>query len=135
MRLYNFETQYFWRGPYGIEAGGILLPAPRASGIYRISVKEGKCREKLHGPTLILWYGKAENLTSRLAYFFSAAVGIKNAHSGGIRFYVQRAEHGLSTEDLEYHYSIVNDPRREEGCLLHAYVNAYYQRPYLNKQV
>jgi len=137
MQLEVFEKHLAWQGPFAIQSGLLTVPAPVVEGIYRVCVVEEKYQKNIHGATQIVYYGSSKNLTSRLAYFFSAAKGIKNSHSGGKMFYATHKVHGLDLEDLEYWYCGIQPPmnyERVEKELLRKYKKVHSVYPFLNRR-
>lgn len=135
--LNEFETYLKWHGPYVINEFTFALPVPLKSGVYRISIRGDAYRPDIHGETQVIYYGSSLNLTSRLAYFFSAAKGAKNSHSGGALFFNMKKTYGLDIENLEYRYSEVIPPKNWveiERELLKAYSATYSRRPLLNRR-
>lgn len=75
------------------------------AGIYKVRVSDRAYKRSLHGPSAIIYIGKAAHkrsgLSWRIGEFIAGAMGLQVAHSTGTRFYDVRDVLELSIRDLE----------------------------------
>jgi hypothetical protein len=117
--------------------GRVLNPLPAKAGCYKIEIVGDKFRPRKHGPSRIIYIGRAKgggrsSLRKRVGLFLGAALGFDLDHSGGKRFYEMRREHGLSVMGLRVSVKTSRDPQCLEVRLFEEFAKKHEGiRPYL----